>query len=110
MIGRGQISVSAAAGVTHCAIDDGLLLSAVKAFSSLGNSGKYPANYERDLHTWLRNLFGFQLEPYCVSFNLQVPGFNSSVYLFLGDICHQVWSKEKAPFPFRKWSSEGGGV
>lgn len=52
MVGRGQISIAAAAGVTHCAVDDGRVIDAVKSFSSLGADGKFPGNYERDLRRW----------------------------------------------------------
>ena len=39
---------------------------AVKAFASLGGEGKHPSNQERDLHNWLKRLFGFELETYNV--------------------------------------------
>lgn len=66
MVGRGQVSVDCAVTLTQCAMDDGLSNSGVQSFSSLGSQGRCPSNYERDMHTWLRNLYGFQLEPYIV--------------------------------------------
>ena len=72
MVSRGQVSVANAADLARCAVDDGLLSEAVQAFSSLGNSGAAPSNCERDMTRWLRNLFGFTLEPYTVTLHLQV--------------------------------------
>ena len=72
MVSRGQVSVANAADLARCAVDDGLLSEAVQAFSSLGNSGAAPSNCERDMTRWLRNLFGFTLEPYVVTLHLQV--------------------------------------
>ena len=80
MVGRGQVSISAAAGVTHCVVKDfGLnkidstVAGAIQAFSSLGNTGQNPGNYERDLHVWLQSLFGFRLQTYQVWINLEAP-------------------------------------
>ena len=45
---------------------------AIRAFASLGANGKHPQNAERDLHRWLRALYGFKLEPYVLKMSLQV--------------------------------------
>ena len=71
MVGRGSISISAAAELSQCNVQDGMAHGAVKAFASLGTSGKYPSNYERDLHRWLRSLFGFELDTYPCHVNLE---------------------------------------
>ena len=71
MMGRGQLSVSAAAGLSQSSVEDGLLHEAVAAFASLGNHGACPSNYERDLHRWLKTLFGFELATYVVSMDLE---------------------------------------
>ena len=73
MVGRGSISISAAAELSQCNLKDGMPHGAVKAFASLGASGECPSNYERDLHRWLRSLFGFELETYAVKLNLEAP-------------------------------------
>ena len=45
---------------------------AIKAFSTLGSEGKHLQNCERDLHTWLKALYGFELETYVVQIPLQI--------------------------------------
>ena len=77
MVGRGQVSVTCAVDLSHCAMEDGLQNSAVHSLSSLGNHGQCPSNYERDLHTSLRNLYGFELAPYIVPMTLQATWFVS---------------------------------
>ena len=72
MVGRGRISVCGAADLARNAMDDGLINEAVAAFASLGSHGTSPSNSERDMLRWLKNLFGITLEPYSVTFNLQV--------------------------------------
>lgn len=73
LIGRGKMSVAAA-----CELAVGIVLDhkvphgAVKAFSTLGGNGLHPQNSERDLHRWLKALYGFKLEPYVIELNLQV--------------------------------------
>lgn len=71
MIGRGQLSVSAAVEIAQGISEDvDLPDGAIKAFASLGSNGDHPQNCERDLHRWLRNLYGFKLEPYKISVEL----------------------------------------
>ncbi|CAK9069954.1 unnamed protein product [Durusdinium trenchii] len=75
MIGRGQLSVSAAVEIAQGISEDvDLPDGAIKAFASLGSNGDHPQNCERDLHRWLRNLYGFKLEPYKISVELNVGG------------------------------------
>lgn len=45
---------------------------AIQAWASLGNFGKSSKNEERDMHTWLRNLYNIQLEVYWTTLKLQV--------------------------------------
>ena len=52
---------------------------AVKAFASLGSDTKYGGNLERDLHRWLRGLYGFRLQSYTLTLNLQVALRNSTI-------------------------------
>ena len=72
MVARGQVSVANAADLARCAIGDGIVHEAVRAFSSLGASGAAPSNCERDMVRWLKNLFNFNLEPYQITLHLQV--------------------------------------
>lgn len=73
LIGRGQISIAAACEVASGVVDDHALPhGAVKAFFTLGTDGKYPANAERDLHRWLKKLYGLQLETYKITLELQI--------------------------------------
>lgn len=46
---------------------------AVRAFASLGADGSHMGNEERDMHRWLNALWGFDLQPYQLEVNLQVP-------------------------------------
>ena len=73
LVGRGRCSIATAADVSQCVVADGVAHDALQAFSSLGNHGAFPGNYERDMRTWLKKLFNFSLEPYCVRMNLEVP-------------------------------------
>lgn len=73
LIGQGRCSIATATGLSHCVIADGMTHEALQAFSSLGNHGECPGNYERDMHRWLKRLFNFSLETYSVPMNLQVP-------------------------------------
>ena len=66
MLGTGRATVAQIADLARAAVSDGLPLEAVKAFASLGGEGKHPSNQERDLHNWLKRLFGFELETYNV--------------------------------------------
>lgn len=53
---------------------------ALKAFASLGADGQYSSNCERDLHRWMKRLWGLQIETYTVWMDLQVPlGFKDKV-------------------------------
>ena len=71
LVGRGRIDISCATDIARAVLKDGITNQRVEKLSSLGNWGLSQSNCERDLHTWLRNLFGLQLEPYQVSFDLE---------------------------------------
>jgi hypothetical protein len=68
-IGLGNSSVAAMHNMAMAASTDGAA-SAVHAFSQLGTSGAWPQNVERDLHRWVRNLHGLQLEPHWIAMDL----------------------------------------
>ena len=73
LVGRGHMSVTAACEVAGgVAEDHALPHAAVRAFASLGSEQKHPQNNERDLHRWVKNLYGLQLQPYKVFLDLQM--------------------------------------
>lgn len=72
MIGRGSAHVGVAADIARTVLQDGFQNQALKALSSCGAGGACPQNTERDLHVWLRGLWGLKLEPYCFSMDLPV--------------------------------------
>ena len=58
--------MAAACEIAQCVVSDhSLPNAAVRAFSSLQNC-------ERDLHRWMRCLYGFGLQPYVLRLNLQI--------------------------------------
>lgn len=72
LVGRGQISVQSATEIAQAVVADHVLPNpALKAFASLGTSGKHSSNSERDLHRWLKNLFGFRLQSYSIEMELE---------------------------------------
>ncbi len=68
-IGLGNSSVAAMHNMALAAHADGSA-QAVSVFSGLGCSGAWPQNVERDLHRWLRNLYGTELEPHWIEMDL----------------------------------------
>jgi len=73
LIGRGKVSVAAACELSQAiCIDHPLPHGAIKAFGSLGTNGHHPQNAERDLHRWLKSLFGLKLQPYTLRLGLQI--------------------------------------
>ena len=53
-----------------------------QAFSTLGTNNDFPMNGERDLHRWIKRLFGFRLRPYSIQVPLQDPWFDKYVVSF----------------------------
>ena len=100
LIGRGRCSIATAAGVSHSMVEDGVCHQAIQTFSSLGASGAFPGNYERDLRTWLKNLFNFSLETYSIPMRLQAHWIFISSNLFcltiLGITLQEVYSNSGA--------------
>ena len=74
LVGRGKCSVAAACEIAQGVVEDHHQLpnGAVQAFASLGANGNHPQNAERDLHRWLRCLYGFQLQTYVLNLDLQI--------------------------------------
>ena len=77
MLGQGQATVAQLATLARALVADGVPQEALQAFASLGGDGKYSSNQERDLHRWLRNLWGFNLEPYPLPMWLQAFGLQA---------------------------------
>ena len=74
LIGRGKLSIDAATALSRGIVaDHDMPHGAIRAFSSLGAEGAHPQNSERDLHRWLRRLWGFSLETYTIKIRLQAP-------------------------------------
>ena len=73
---------------------------AIKSFASLGNEGQSRSNQERDLHRWMKNRWGFSLQGYTISLDLQVTveknGINVSIPPFQTGIrCPQLSERDK---------------
>ena len=71
MIGQGHAHVRTVVAIAQSQTLDGTATPCIEAFASLGNFGESQKNEERDLHTWLRSLFGLELEVYWTELNLQ---------------------------------------
>lgn len=73
LVGRGKLSVAAATDLAQSIVSDHQMPhQAIRAFSSLGSEGRHPQNAERDLHRWLKNVYGCQLQPYTMKVGLQL--------------------------------------
>ena len=73
-IGEGSARVHSACELARSMVADGTVPQAVQGLASLGAQGMYPANEERDLFRWTANAFGFHLEPYFLTLDLDEPG------------------------------------
>ncbi|CAE7424472.1 nipblb, partial [Symbiodinium microadriaticum] len=71
MIGSGKMNVSHVQGLAAAMVRDGIPQESVAGFASLGSFGAHASNAERDLHTWLRGIYGMTLEPYFIAVMLQ---------------------------------------
>ena len=71
MIGSGKAHVAHAQNLAQAMVRDGIPQEAVSAFASLGSFGAHPSNAERDLHRWLRGIYGMSLEPYFIELILE---------------------------------------
>lgn len=69
-IGTGTSHVNAVANMARALAADGVTVEAVKCFASLGASGSCSSNTERDMHTWLSQLYDTRLEPYFLHMTL----------------------------------------
>lgn len=75
LVGRGRVDISCATDVARAVLKDGVENDAVTKLASLGGFGSCQSNAERDLHRWLRNLFGLRLQPYNVYLDLKACRF-----------------------------------
>ena len=91
LVGRGHISVTAACEVAGgVAEDHALPHAAVRAFATLGSEQKHPQNNERDLHRWVKNLYGLQLQPYKVFLDLQMDSLKKRMVPMTVLLPHEV--------------------
>ena len=65
------MNVSHVQGLAAAMVRDGIPQESVAGFASLGSFGAHASNAERDLHTWLRGIYGMTLEPYFIAVMLQ---------------------------------------
>ena len=73
LVGRGKLSVASATEIARGVTEDHEIPNhAIRTFASLGCGGQHPQNCERDLHRWVKNLYGLQLQPYILHVDLQV--------------------------------------
>ena len=103
LVGRGKMSVSAACELAGEIVSDHQIPhEAIRAFASLGANGKHPQNAERDLHRWLRALYGFKLEPYVIKMSLQVDNQKETMVpvrvLLPHEVLHAVSTMESPAF------------
>ena len=59
--------------IAHGAYFDGSTSERILGLASAGHFGQHAQNIERDVHTWLRNLFNTELEPYFITLDLDAP-------------------------------------
>ena len=62
---------------------DGSTHEALLSLASLGNHGRQTANQERDLHRWLKNLWGLELETYGLWLELYATLLRSDLFCLL---------------------------
>ena len=72
MVGCGRAHIAEVADMARANIADNIPSEALRCFASLGAGGARCSNQERDLHRWVKSLYGCGLEPYCVPMELNV--------------------------------------
>ena len=72
MVGCGRANIAEVADMARAKIADNVPSEALRCFASLGAAGARSSNQERDLHRWVKSLYGCGLEPYCVPMELNV--------------------------------------
>ena len=100
---RGRACPESEARLARCMVKDGFEHEAVLDFASLGSFGDEPSNIERDMHTWTRNLLGWHVDPYPVTFDLLVPGHETLQpvtvpCLLPHEILHALWRAGRQQF------------
>ena len=78
MVGCGRANIAEVADMARANIADNIPGEALRCFASLGAGGARSSNQERDLHRWVKSLYGRGLEPYCVPMELNVSYPNPS--------------------------------
>lgn len=72
MVGNGRVDISCATDVARAVLRDGVENETISKLASLGAFGDSQSNAERDLHRWMKNLFGLSLQPYTINVDLKV--------------------------------------
>ena len=92
-VGRGTTHVSVAVAIANSTVREGIASKALRGMASLG--GTHKSNQERDLHTWTKGLFGFEVEPFFFKMKLQQASgrmHEVDVPMFLPhEILHAIW-------------------
>jgi hypothetical protein len=70
-IGTGRSCPTEQHRLAHSMVEDGIALEPIRMMASLGCSGKWPANIEREMHVRLLNLYNIDIEPYTAKMPLQ---------------------------------------
>ena len=89
LVGRGSTHIETIAEIARAVETDSREHTklAVRGLASCGARGKHSSNTERDLSTWARGAYGFELEPYTVELTLQASQ-QSFIYYFSFVIFH----------------------
>ena len=72
LVGNGRIDISACTDVARAILQDGVEHETISKLAQLGAFGSSQSNAERDLHRWMKNLFGLSLQTYTVFLPLKV--------------------------------------
>ena len=72
LVGRGGADVAVATSLARAVISDGLDAPDLKCLASCGSDGRHDSNSERDLHRWLKDMWGLNVQPYPIRLELQV--------------------------------------
>ena len=62
IVSTGKTHLAPCHEIAVASIRDNQASDSVRAFASLGAGGRQPSHVERDLHSWLKNVYDNQLE------------------------------------------------
>ena len=70
-MGRGQLHFSVTGTIARATVRDNIATEALRALASCGTNGSNPQNFERDVHVWLRSLWGMGVQPHWLELRLK---------------------------------------